>query len=149
MSMKVRWCHAVTIVPREKVMVRLGVCFNGVTSLLILDEGAVDRSCYIKNIHLIALKYGNKIFGDKWIFQQDNANSHRNHLTEEWSCNNYLSLIDKDRWPPSGPDLNSLDYSILDKLINVIDWNKVRSKTSDTDWAIKIVSEQKSEVSRG
>ena len=65
-----------TKVFREKVMVWLDalVPLTSLTALLILDEGAVDHSCYIKNILPVALKYVNGVFGDKWIFQQDSAN---------------------------------------------------------------------------
>ena len=60
-------------------------------------------------------------------------NSHRDRLTQEWCWDNFPSLIDKDRWLPKSPDLDPLDYSIWDKLINVIEWNKVGTKTGDTD----------------
>ena len=58
----------------EKVMVWLDFCSKGITPLVILDEGTVNHSCYIKHILPLALKYGNEVFGDKWIFQQDGAN---------------------------------------------------------------------------
>ena len=103
-------------------MVWLNVCsFKGLTALVVLDEGTVDHGCYIKNILFVALKYGNEVFGDNWIFQQDGANPHRDHLTQEWCRDNFPSFIDKDRWPPSSSDLDRLDYSIWDELINVID----------------------------
>ena len=47
------------------------------------------------NALAIALKYGNEGFGDKWIFQQDDANQHQAHLREEWYRDNFPSLIDK------------------------------------------------------
>ena len=37
-------------------------------------------------------------------------------------------IVDKDHWPPTSRDLNPLDYSIWDEFVNVIDWNKVKSK---------------------
>ena len=78
-------------------MVWLGACSSkSLTPLLILDEGTIDHSCYMKNVLPIALKYGNEVFGDKWIFQQDGANPHRHHLAQEWSSNKFPSLIDKD-----------------------------------------------------
>ena len=95
--------------------------------LVILDKGTVDHSCYIKNVLSVALKYANDVFGNKWIFQQDGANPHQHHLTQEWCRDNFPSLlIDKNRWPPNSPDLNPLDYSIWDESINFIDWNKIR-----------------------
>ena len=114
-------------------MMWLGVCSRSITSLAILDEGTIDHSCYIKNVLPVALSYGNEVFGDNWIFQQDGENPRRHHLTQEWCRNNFPSLIDKDHWPPNSPNLNPLDYSIWDGLINIIDWNKVQSKTGDTN----------------
>ena len=61
-------------------MLWLGLCSSkSITPLVILDEGTVDHSCYIKSIIPVALKYGDEICSDNWIFQQDTANSHRDH----------------------------------------------------------------------
>ena len=114
----------------QKVMVWLGVCSKGVTPLVILDEGTVDHSCYIEKVLPVALKYGNEVFGNDWIFQQDGAKPHQHHLTQQWCRDNFPSFIDKNRWPPNSPDLSPLDYSIWDELVNTIDWDKVKSKTT-------------------
>jgi transposase len=114
----------------QKVMVWLVACSKGITPLVILDEGTVDHNCYIKKVLPVALKYGNKVFGDDWIFQQDGAKPHQHHLTQKWCQENFPSFIDKDHWPPNSPDLNPLDYSIWDEFANVIDWNKVKSKAT-------------------
>jgi hypothetical protein len=53
----------------KKLMVWLSVCSKGVTPLVILDEETVDHDCYIKKVLPVALQYGNKVFGDDWIFQ--------------------------------------------------------------------------------
>ena len=59
-------------------MVWLGTCpFKNITPLVILDEGTLDRSYYIRNVLPVALKCGNEVSGDKWIFQQDGTNPHR------------------------------------------------------------------------
>ena len=54
----------------RKVMVWLGACSKGITPLAILDEGTVDHTVYIRKVLPVALKYGNKILGRYWIFQQ-------------------------------------------------------------------------------
>ena len=75
-----RWYHAETKVLRENVMVWLGVCSSkNLAPVMILDEETVDCSCYIKNVLLVTLKYGNEIFGDNCIFQQDGAKSQRHY----------------------------------------------------------------------
>ena len=114
----------------QKVMVWLGACFKGITSLVILNDGTVDHDYYIKKVLPVALKYGNKVFGDDWIFQQDGTMPRQHYLTQKWCQENFPSLIEKDHWPPNSPDLNPLDYSIWDEFVKVIDWNKVKSKAT-------------------
>ena len=62
-----------------KVMVWLGVCSKGITPMVILDEGTVDHTVYIRKVLPIALKYGNETFGRDWVFQQDGAKPHSHH----------------------------------------------------------------------
>ena len=113
-------------------MVWLGACSKGITPLVILDEGTVDHTVYIKKVLSVALKYGNETFDRDWIFQQDGAKPHSHHLTQQWYRENFPSFIDNDCWPPHSPDLNPLDYSIWDELVNTINWNKVKPKTTLT-----------------
>ena len=103
---------------------------KGTTPLVILDEGTVDHTVYIKNVLLVALKYGNETFGRHWFFQQDGAKPHSHNLTQQWCQDNFPSFIDNNCWPRNSPDLNLLDYSIWDEFVNTINWNKVKSKTT-------------------
>ena len=47
------------------MMLWLGVCSQGLTSLMIFDEETVDHSCHMKNVLSAALEYGDEVFGDK------------------------------------------------------------------------------------
>ena len=114
----------------QKVVVWLGACSKGITLLMTLDDGTVDHDYYIKKGLPAALKYGNKVFGDDWIFQQDGAMPHQHYLTQKWCQENFPPFIDKDYWPPNSPDLNPLDYLIWDEFVKVIDWNKIKSKAT-------------------
>ena len=114
----------------QKAMVWLSICSKGITPLVILDDGTVDHDYYIKKVLPVALKYGSKVFGDDWIFQQDGAMPHQHYPTQKWCQENFPSFIDKDHWPPNSPDLNPLDYSIWDEFVKVIGWNKVESKAT-------------------
>ena len=67
----------------QKVMVWLDACSKGLTPLVILDKGTVDHVLYIKEVLPVALKYGNKVFGDDWAFEQDGARPHIHHLTQQ------------------------------------------------------------------
>ena len=104
----------------QKLMVWLGACSKGLTFLVILDERTVDRTVYIEKVLPVALKYGNQFFGSDWVFQQDGAKPHWHRLSQKWCRDNFPTFIEKDRWPPNTPDLNSLDYSIWDQLVNNI-----------------------------
>ena len=54
-----------------KVMVWLGACSARLTPLVILDKTSVNHEAYIKEVLPVALKFGNKMLGDNWIYQQD------------------------------------------------------------------------------
>ena len=68
----------------QKIMVWLSACSKGITPLVIFEEGTLDHNRYIKEVLPVALKYGNKVFGNDWTFQQDNARPHIHHLTQKW-----------------------------------------------------------------
>jgi hypothetical protein len=111
-----------------KVMVWLGACSAGLTPLVILDNGSVNHEIYIKDVLPVALKFGNKMLGDYWTYQQDGATAHTHHLTQEWCDKHFPSFISKDRWPPNSPDLNPLDYCIWNELVQAMDWDRVKTK---------------------
>ena len=92
-----------------EVMVWLGTCSPGLTPLVILDKTSVNHEIYIKKILPVALKFGNKMLGDNWIYQQDGATPHTHQLTQAWCARHLPSFIPKDRWPAHSPDLNPLD----------------------------------------
>ena len=130
----------------QKVMVWLGVCSKGVTSLVILDKGTTDHEKYIREVLPVAIKYGNKMFGDDWTYQQDGATPHTHELTQQWCKNNFPSFIDKDHWPPNSPDLNPLDYSIWDEFVQQMNWNKVQSKKTLIEGLKRAVKRIRQEV---
>ena len=76
----------------------------------------------------MAVKYGNKVFGNDWTFQQDNARPHIHHLAQKWCRDHFPSSIDKDHCPSNSPDLNPLDYSIWDELAEGMDWTQTSTK---------------------
>lgn len=48
----------------QKVMVWLGACSKGITSLAIFENGTIDHNRYIRKVRPVTFKYRNKIFGD-------------------------------------------------------------------------------------
>lgn len=130
----------------QKVMVWLGACSKGLTPLVILDKGTVDHERYIKEVLPVAFRYGNKVFGNDWTFQQDGAKPHTHHLSQEWCQKHFPSFIDKDHWPPNSPDLNPLDYSIWDEFVHQMNWDKVQSKQTLIEQLKRAVKRIRKEV---
>ncbi|CAF1489506.1 unnamed protein product [Didymodactylos carnosus] len=67
----------------QKVMVSLGISSEGATPLVILDNGTVNCQRYIDEVLPVALKYGNSVFGDDWMFQQNTAKPHIHQLSQK------------------------------------------------------------------
>ena len=67
----------------QKVMVWLRVCSKSISPLVIFHNDTLDHDRYIKEVRPVALKYGNDMFGDDWIFQQDDARPHIHEKSQE------------------------------------------------------------------
>ena len=111
----------------------LGACSKGISPLVIFEEGTEGHTRYTKEVLPIAQKYGNKVFGNDWAFQQDGGTPHVHQLTQQWYQDHFPSFIDKDCWPSNSPDLNPLDYSIWEELAGAMDSNKITSKRTLID----------------
>ena len=71
-----------------------------------------------------------KIAGRKdFIFQQNSATSHTANMVLQYLETAVLELLKPDHWPPSSPDLNSLDYGIW----SILKKNVYRQKIRDVD----------------
>ncbi|KAL4500824.1 hypothetical protein ABPG72_020058 [Tetrahymena utriculariae] len=114
----------------QKVRVWLAICSKGVSPVYIFDKGPVNGQVYIEKVLPIAKKFGDNSFGNDWTYQQDGATSHTNKLSQEWCLSNLPNFIPKDKWPPNSPDLNPLDYSIWNEIVQLIQWSQVTSKDS-------------------
>ena len=108
-------------------------CSKGISLLVIFEEGTVDHARYIQEVLLVALKYGNKAFGNDWTLQQDEATPHIHQLTHQWCQEHFPLFIDNDRYSSNSPNLNPLDYSIWDELAGMMGYNKITSKRTLID----------------
>jgi len=52
------------------------------------------------------------VAGDTFVFQQDNALSHRANDTIKQLQQESPDFIGHDLWPPNSPDLNLVDYKV-------------------------------------
>ena len=61
----------------QGVMVWLGICYEDVTSPVIIEKGTVNHQKYIDKILPVALKCGQRLMGNEFTFQQDGAPVHQ------------------------------------------------------------------------
>ena len=111
----------------QGVMVWLGTCYEGVTRPVIIEQGTINHQQCVQKILLLALKDGQRLMGDQFIFQQDGAPAHKNHNTQKWCYENFWEFWPKSRWPPNSPDLNPLEYSIWYELCSQMKWDQIKN----------------------
>ena len=115
---------------------------------MIFKDGTMDHDRYIKEVFLVALKFGNDIFGIDWTFQQDSAKSHIHGKSQERCVKQFPCVIDKDHWPPNSRDLNLLDYSDWDELAHQVNWDAMTSKTTLISQLMSVVRKVSPDVVR-
>ena len=78
-------------------MVWLRACTKGVSPVVVFNEATVDHARYIKEMLPVALKFGEKVFGNDGVFQQDDAKPrpHPHPQTQSTVQNISSSLISK------------------------------------------------------
>jgi hypothetical protein len=113
-----------------KIMVWLGACVNGVSKVVFLESGTVNQEKYINEVLPVARKFGNTHFGNDWWFQQDGARAHTAAASQNWCKDNLPNFVEKDRWPANSPDLNPLDYSVWNEIVQGMNWDNVECKES-------------------
>ena len=75
----------------QKVMVWLG---RNNTIGHLGKRNSQPQSLYQKFLP-VAHIYNNQVFGDNWMFQQDSATPHINHLSQKWCTDNFLVVINQ------------------------------------------------------
>ena len=93
---------------RKRLWVSLQTCSKRLSSLVIFENGTVNHNRSINEVLPVALKYGNRIFGNEWTFQQDGAKAHFHEKTPS-------TMFLCSHWPRNSPDLNLLDYWLWDE----------------------------------
>ena len=100
---------------------------------MILDKGIINHEQYINEVLPVALKSGNHMLGQGWLFEQDNATAHTHNLTQKWFKDNLPGFILNDRWPAKSSDLNPLEYCPWRELSQSMNWNQISSKSTLVD----------------
>jgi len=95
-------------------MVSTAVSKMGMPELIFVDPGMKFNGQYYHDVllsqqMLSAIKH---VAGDTFVFQQDNAPSHRAKDTTKLLQQETLDFIGPDLWPSNSPDLHLADYKI-------------------------------------
>ena len=99
------------------IMVWNGVTSCGQKAPLIFIEGGVKINQHVylatlKDEVLLLVKKRKENNGVTLL--QDGATSHAAKMVRSWCKENFTIFWSKEFWPPSSPDLNSMDFVMLD-----------------------------------
>jgi len=84
--------------------------------LIFIEPGIKINKQYYSEVLLMQelLPVICSIAGDVFVFQQDNAPTHRAHVMVEFLCHERPNLfISRDMWPANITDLNLVNHHIL------------------------------------
>jgi len=81
------------------------VAYNGVGDLVPVD-GMMTKSKYLEVLNNFAFPSGDKLIGESFIFQQDNAPCHKAKMITSFLSEIGVYILD---WPPQSPDLNIIE----------------------------------------
>ena len=96
-------------------MVWAGVTCDGQkTPLIFIEDGVkVNSMVYLDLLQSRVAPWFTNAFGNKdYVFQQDGAPAHTSNIVQIWAKENFKGFWAKEIWPPSSPDLNTMDYSV-------------------------------------
>lgn len=82
---------------------------------IVLLEGKVNSDVYLNLLKDVIIPEGNRLIGNDFILQQDNAPIHKAKKVMEHLNNNNIELLE---WPPQSPDLSPIE--------NVWAWLKMK-----------------------
>jgi len=88
-----------------QIMVWGGISTRGSTPLIFI-EGSVDTQKYIEILEEGLIKTMDILYPDGYVFQQDNAPSHKSRTAKKWFSDIGLVVMD---WPPMSPDLSPIE----------------------------------------
>lgn len=89
------------------VMIWGGISLYGKTELVILNEGTVTASSYIKQVIRPHVTPFSQRVGNNFVFMHDNARAHTARLTQRALSEANITILP---WPAMSPDLNPIEH---------------------------------------
>ncbi|XP_055329967.1 uncharacterized protein LOC129582479 [Paramacrobiotus metropolitanus] len=101
----------------QKVMIAVGICWNGMSRAYCVDGKAkVDAKYFVNEILSKMVNYDiPRLYGahaKDVILHFDNARSHTAKVTQQWLKSNEVKYVPQEHWMANSPDLSRLDYGI-------------------------------------
>ena len=91
----------------------------------------VNTKVYLDMLKSVVIPWFNQVAGGRpWVWQQDSALAHKSKETQAWLQNECYDFILFSHWPPSSPDLNSLDYFVWSYVENITNMTSHNTKAS-------------------
>lgn len=81
------------------------IAYNGLGDLVPVDR-TMDKDTYLEVLNENALSCGERLIGESFIFQQDNAPCHKAKIITNFLKEKGVFTLE---WPPQSPDLNIIE----------------------------------------
>ena len=117
-------------------MVGLGVGYNGAGTLHTVEKNLkINGDVYMDMVRNAYQAGCCELFGDDYVFQQDNAPAHTKKEVKAWLGTHVPAMMDP--WPACSPDLNALDFAVRGILAQWVD-DAVREQNISTEVGLKV-----------
>ena len=91
----------------------------------------VNTKVYLDVLKSMMIPWCNQVAaGRPWVWQQDSVPAHKSKETQAWLQKECYDFVLFSHWPPSSPDLNSLDYFVWSYVENITNMTSYNTKAS-------------------
>ena len=91
----------------------------------------VNTRVYLDVLKSVVIPWCNQVAGGRlWVWQQDSAPVHESKETQAWLQKECYDFVPFSHWPPSSPDLNSLDNFVWSYVENITNMTSHNTKAS-------------------
>ena len=91
----------------------------------------VNSKVYLDVLKSVVIPWCNQVAGGRpWVWQQDSALAHKSKDTQAWLQKECYNFVPFSHWPPSSPDLNTLDYFVWSYVKNITNMTSHNTKAS-------------------